>query len=163
VSLTAAAPHRAIATLALIGFLALSAAAATTGSLAAGPEVRTWYQALAAPPLAPPGWLFGPVWAVLYALMAVAAWRVWRVAGLDAAIAVYGLQLALNAAWSGLFFGLRRPGLAFAELAALWLAILATIVLFRRRDAVAAWLLAPYLAWVTFAGYLNAGFWVLSR
>lgn len=146
----------------LVGFLALSALVAAVGGLASGPGVRAWYQTMTQPPLSPPGWVFGPVWTILYAAMSIAAWRVWRVVGADRAIAVYLVQLALNAAWSGLFFGARRMDLALIDIGAMWVMIAATIALFARRDRSAAWMLAPYLAWVSFAMYLNAGFVALN-
>jgi tryptophan-rich sensory protein len=103
--------------------------------------------------------VFGPAWTALYLMIAVSGWLVWRKAGLAGAagaFAIYALQLLLNAAWSGIFFGLRRMDIALAELGLLWLAILANIAAFAPHDAVAAWLLVPYLAWVSFAGALNA-------
>jgi len=124
-----------------------------------------WYSRLAKPSWTPPNWLFGPVWSALYVAMAVAAWLVWRQAGLRGAaapLAVFVVQLVLNAAWSWLFFGLHRPDLAFAEIALLWLAILATLVLFWRRKALAGTLILPYLAWVTYAASLNLGLWRLN-
>jgi len=124
-----------------------------------------WYSRLAKPSWTPPNWLFGPVWSALYVAMAVAAWLVWRQAGLRGAaapLAVFVVQLVLNAAWSWLFFGLHRPDLAFAEIALLWLAILATLVLFWRRNALAGTLILPYLAWVTYAASLNLGLWRLN-
>ena len=121
-----------------------------------------WYQSIAKPSWTPPGWLFGPVWTVLYALMAVAAWRVWRTAPAPARSLALGLmlaQLVLNAAWSPLFFGLRSPALAFVDICALWLALVWTMVAFRRVDAPAGWMLVPYLAWVSFALVLNGAIW----
>jgi len=109
--------------------------------------------------------LFGPVWSVLYLAMAVAGWMVWRREGFSGAaapLAVFGVQLALNVLWSGVFFGLRLPGVAFVEILALWAAILATILLFRRVSTPAALLLVPYLAWVTFAAVLNFEIWRLN-
>ena len=109
--------------------------------------------------------MFGPVWTVLYAMMAVAAWLVWRDKGLAGArlpLALFGVQLALNAAWSWLFFGFRMPGVAFAELVALCLAIVATVAAFWRTVPVAAWLMVPYLAWCTFAAALNFALWRLN-
>ncbi len=125
-----------------------------------------WYLALAKPSWTPPNWLFGPAWTILYLLIAISGWRVWERAA-DGAVfvpmAVYGLQLALNAGWSPLFFGLKRPDWAFAELVCLWLAILANIAVFHPIDPVAAWLLAPYFAWVTYAGALNFAVWRLNK
>jgi benzodiazapine receptor len=125
-----------------------------------------WYAGLRKPALAPPGWVFAVVWPLLYAMMGASAWQLWRHGGFGGANApamvLFAAQLALNAAWTVLFFGLHRPGLAMAELVLLWLAILATLALFWRRDATAGALLAPYLAWVSFAAWLNWSFWRLN-
>jgi tryptophan-rich sensory protein len=123
-----------------------------------------WYAALEKPAWNPPSWVFAPVWTVLYALMAVAGWWVWRSGepGRGAAFGAFALQLVLNGAWSWLFFGLHLPGAAFAEIVALWLAILATVVLFWRLRPLAGTLLVPYLAWVTFAAALNLALWRLN-
>jgi tryptophan-rich sensory protein len=120
--------------------------------------VRDWYPSIAKPSWTPPGWLFGPVWSVLYFMMAMAAWRVWRRDGIREArlsLGVFALHLVFNAAWSGIFFGLREPALAFAEIVALWLLIAATTMLFSARDRVATALMVPYLVWVSFAAALN--------
>lgn len=125
-----------------------------------------WYEGLRKPSWTPPNWLFGPAWTVLYIMIAVAGWRVYETYGLSgaqAAFGVYGLQLILNWVWSGLFFGLRRMDWAFYELVAMWLAILANIVVFWSLDQTAALLLVPYLAWVSFAGCLNLAIWRLNR
>jgi tryptophan-rich sensory protein len=143
----------------LIGWLLLCFGAAAMGAFFPPGE---WYQSIAKPSWTPPGWLFGPVWTVLYALMAVAAWRVWRTAPAPARSLALGLmlaQLVLNAAWSPLFFGLRSPALAFVDICALWLALVWTMVAFRRVDAPAGWMLVPYLAWVSFALVLNGAIW----
>jgi tryptophan-rich sensory protein len=140
-------------------FLLLAFAAAAVGGRF---PPDAWYASLERPGLTPPGWLFGPVWTVLYACIGVAGGLVWRRAGFSLPIALWGLQLGLNAAWSWLFFGLHRPGVAFADIAALWLAIVATLVAFRRVHRTAAYLFVPYLLWVTFAKYLNWGFWRLN-
>lgn len=151
--------------LALIGWLAASFVAAGVGARFLPGE---WYAALVKPAWTPPDWVFGPVWTVLYASMAVAAWRVWRAwrraaaHGARGALTAYLVQLALNALWSYLFFGLHRPALAFLELVALWLAIAITLVLFWRIDRLAGALLVPYLAWVTLAGSLNLALWRLN-
>lgn len=124
-----------------------------------------WYAALAKPSWNPPGWVFGPVWTTLYAMMAVAAWRVWRRGGFAAqrrALGLFLVQLTLNAAWSPLFFGLKRPDLAFAEILVLALFIVLTIRAFRAVDCPAAGLLVPYLAWVCFAAVLNGTLWRLN-
>jgi tryptophan-rich sensory protein len=124
-----------------------------------------WYADLNKPAWNPPGWIFGPVWTALYAMMAVAAWLVWQQGGFVVQRRPLGMflaQLALNALWTPLFFGLRHPGLAFAEIILLWLAILATLLAFRPVSRTAAWLLVPYLAWVSFAAVLNGTIWRLN-
>jgi translocator protein len=125
-----------------------------------------WYAQLAKPSWTPPNWLFGPAWTLLYILMAVSAWLVWRSAGLRSVwmpLCVYILQLILNALWSWIFFGLHRIGLALGNIAALWAAIVVTCVLFWRVRALAGALFVPYLGWVTFAGVLNYAMWRLNR
>lgn len=138
----------------------LVAAAAFIGSrFVPGP----WYEALVKPAWTPPNAVFGPVWTVLYALMALAAWKIWiAVRRIDAALIVYGIQLVLNVLWSYLFFGLHRIDWALMDIIALWLAILATLFLFRRRDRLAGLLLVPYLLWVTYAAALNLAIWRLN-
>jgi translocator protein len=135
-------------------------AASAVGSFATVRAIPTWYKGLAKPAFNPPEWLFGPAWMVLYLLMAVAAWLVWKQglgeAGVKLALAVFLAQLILNALWSILFFGFRSPLAGLVEIVVLWLAILATIVLFFRVSAPAGVLLLPYIAWVTFAAILNA-------
>jgi tryptophan-rich sensory protein len=127
--------------------------------------VDEWYAALTKPPWNPPNWLFGPVWSVLYLLMAISVWLVWRKEGISGAVlplGVFLLQLVLNAAWSWLFFGLHEPSLAFFEILGLWLAILFNIILFWRISTISGVLLLPYLAWVTFAAILNYTLWRLN-
>lgn len=146
----------------LIGFLVLCFGAAAIGAQFMPGE---WYAGLAKPSWNPPNWIFGPVWSLLYTLMAVAAWRVWRRAGFRGAgqaMAAFGIQLVLNAAWSWLFFGRHRMDLAFVEILALWIAILATTIAFQRIDRPAAWLMVPYLAWVAFAAVLNGVLWRMN-
>ena len=124
-----------------------------------------WYASLKKPSWNPPNWIFGPVWTALYTMMAVAAWLVWRRGGFAAQalpLAAFLVQLVINALWSWLFFGLKNPGLAFVEIVALWTAIAATLLLFRKPSPTAAWLLAPYLAWVTFAAVLSFTLWQLN-
>jgi len=145
--------------LVLLGFLAACFAVAGIGGWFTSMGMPEWYMTLRQPSWNPPSWLFGPVWTTLYAMMAVAAWLVWQNAGWDGATTALGLffvQLALNLAWSGVFFALQRPGWALLELFALWVAIFATTVLFFRHSTLAGALMIPYLAWVTFAGALNA-------
>ena len=123
-----------------------------------------WYRALGKPAWTPPGALFGPVWTLLYALMGVAAWRIDRAAVPQRVVALqlFLVQLALNFAWTPVFFGAHAIGAALSVIAVLWIAIVATAVAFLRVDRIAAWLLAPYLAWVTFAGALNLALWRMN-
>lgn len=124
-----------------------------------------WYAELRRPSFAPPGWVFGPVWTVLYAGMGTAAWLVWRKAGWRdgrGALTWYGVQLALNAVWTPIFFGWRQIGWAFAEILVLAVCIVITLVSFWRVDRRAGVLLVPYLAWVAFAAVLNGSLWVLN-
>lgn len=143
--------------LSLVGWIALTAVFAAVGALGSA-QAPVFYAQLDQPAWAPPAWLFGPAWTVLYLLMAVAAWRVAR-AGRSPALLVYLVQLALNALWSWLFFGWRMGAAAFACIVVLWLLIAATIVLFRRIDRLAATLLLPYIAWVSFASALCFSIW----
>lgn len=143
----------------LLVFIALNAATALSGAVF---RPGDWYETLNKPPWQPPKWLFAPVWMVLYGMIAVSGWTVWRIAGLEdgaVALGVYLLQLALNFCWSWIFFGRRRPDLALLEMVALWLSVLAVIVLFYPIASGAAWLLLPYLAWVSFAMLLNFSIW----
>jgi tryptophan-rich sensory protein len=155
-------PRRAVAGLAVFAVAVVLVAA--TGGLAAD-SAAARYQALDLPSWAPPAGVFGPVWTVLYVLIAVAGWLVWRrrgVAGAPGALAAYAVQLGLNALWTPLFFGLGAVGTAFVEICALWIAVACTIVLFLRHSRLAAGLLVPYLAWVTFAAALNGSIWQLN-
>ena len=148
--------------LALVGWLGLCFAASLTGVLV---STKGWYASLAKPTWNLPGWVFGPVWTLLYILMAVAAWLVWREGGWQRQRWPQGLflpQWLLNALWTPLFFGMHHAGLAVAEIILLWLALAATLWSFWRVRAVAGVLLAPYLAWVTFAGLLNFSIWRLN-
>jgi benzodiazapine receptor len=145
-----------------LGALLLTFGAAYVGSRF---PVDEWYTSLTKPPWNPPNWLFGPVWSILYLLMAVSVWLVWRKEGISGAIlplSVFLIQLILNAAWSWLFFGLYEPVLAFIEILGLWLAIFVNIILFWRISSISGILLLPYLAWVTFAAFLNYTLWRLN-
>ncbi len=148
--------------LVLAAFLLASLAAATVGGLATGPAVRDWYPTIAKPDWTPPAWLFGPVWTALYAMMAVAGWLVWRRVGWGGALVWFGVQLALNAMWSPVFFGMHQIGLALVIIILLWVAIAGTMVAFWRVSPVAGWLFVPYLAWVSFATALNFAIWRLN-
>lgn len=148
----------------LAAFLLLVALVSAAGGWATSSSVGTWYAALAKPSFNPPGWVFGPVWTVLYAMIAVAGWRLWRRGGPASrrALTAWYVQLVLNLAWSFLFFGGRMIGWALAEIVLLAAAIAAAIALAWRVDRMAAWLLVPYLAWVSFATLLNAALWRLN-
>lgn len=151
---------------ALAAFVALTFSAAGIGSAFTARSVRTWYVTLRKPAGNPPSSYFGPVWTTLYFLMAIAAWNVWRVGGgwdgATPAITLFLIQLALNAAWSVIFFGLRSPGWALIEIILLWIAVLATMILFCRISTFSGALIVPYFAWITYAAYLNAGIWRLN-
>lgn len=153
-------------TLKLIIAIGVSELAGIIGSVFTTPSIPTWYAGLVKPALNPPAWVFAPVWTTLFVLMGVAAFLIWR-QGLERkevkiALGIFIIQLILNTLWSIIFFGLKNPGAAFAELILLWLAILATIIAFAKISRPAAWLLLPYIAWVSFAGYLNFSIWQLS-
>jgi len=149
----------------LIVFLAICLGVGALGSIPTAKSVRDWYPTLQKPPGTPPSWVFGPVWTTLYVLMAVSAWQVWREYGWGAraALLIFFAQLALNLAWSGIFFGARQIGFALFEIIVLWLAILFNVVVFFPLNTVSAYLLLPYLLWVTYASYLNCGIWLLNR
>ena len=128
-------------------------------------SVNDWYQTLKKPLLTPPDWLFAPTWITLYVMMAVAAWRAWTRSTSHArrkAMLAFAIQLTLNLAWSFLFFGAKSPGTAALEIFALWIAIIASLIIFWRIDRIAGWLMCPYLLWVTFASYLNISIFVLN-
>lgn len=152
--------------IALGGFLALSYGVAALGGVATSSSVNTWYTEIDKPSWTPPGSVIGTVWSVLYFLMAVAAWLVYLRGGLRGNAKPLGLwvvQLALNLAWSILFFWLRSPGAALVDLVLLWISIAATTVAFAGVRKSAMLLMIPYLAWVTFAGFLNATVWLMNR
>lgn len=159
-------PHTppAVQLLGLTAWLVLAFAAAAVGALASV-EAAAFYEALVRPVWAPPGWVFGPVWSALYALMGVAAWLVWRERGLGpagGALPLFIVQLAANALWSWLFFAWRLGVWAFAGALLLWALVLATTVAFWRVRPLAGALLLPYLAWVGFAALLTFVVWRLN-
>ncbi|MFC5277172.1 TspO/MBR family protein [Halorubrum rubrum] len=126
-----------------------------------------WYGTLQRPALAPPNWVFGPVWTFLFALIGVALWLVWRQANsaptaVRLAFSVFALHFVFNLGWSAVFFGMQEIGLGLAVILVLWALIVATMWVFNRVDRRAALLLVPYLLWVSFAAYLNYQFWVLN-
>ena len=153
-------------TLKLIIAIVVSELAGIIGSVFTIPSITGWYNSLVKPDLAPPNWIFGPVWTMLFVLMGISAALIWR-QGLDRqdtriALGIFIGQLVLNTLWSIIFFGLHSPVGAFVEIIFLWLAILAMIIAFSRISKPAAWLLLPYILWVTFAGYLNYMIWILN-
>lgn len=151
----------------LLAFLLGPLVVGAGSGLMTASAVRDWYPTLVRPSFAPPSWVFGPVWTLLYLMMGLAAYLVWRrgaaTRATRIALALFVGQLVLNGLWSVLFFGLRAPGLALIEIVVLWAAIVATLWMFWRVRRIAGVLLIPYLAWVTFATALNAGFWALNR
>ena len=146
-------------------FVALCLAISALSGWVTAQSVVTWYRTLQKPVFNPPDWMFAPVWTLLYLMIALAGWRVWRtrgLAGARAGMAAYAAQLALNLAWSFLFFGGWMIGIALAEIVLLLGAIGVNAVLFWRTDRLAGWLLAPYAAWVAFACVLNFALWRLN-
>ena len=151
-------------------FLAASLAASVVGGLATASSVNSWYPTLAKPAWTPPSAMFGPVWTVLYIFMSVAAWRVWRhrenpsaQPAVRALLTAHVLQLVLNASWSLLFFGLRRPEFAFIDIVALLATLFWMQIRLSRIDRPAALLWTPYLLWVGFATALNFSIWRLNH
>lgn len=147
--------------LALAGFVVVCQLAGIVGALATNAD-SAWFNQLAKPAWNPPAGVFAPVWTTLYALMGIAAWRVWRTGRGARALPLFFMQLTLNAAWSFLFFGAHAVIAAFIEIVVLWLAIVLTTLAFARVDRTAAWLMLPYLAWVSFAAVLNGAIAVMN-
>ena len=147
----------------LASWVLLCLAAGYVGALLSGPDA--WYSSLDKPAWNPPAWIFGPVWTTLYILMGIAAWLVSGSVhpAKRPALVLFVVQLALNAAWSWIFFGAHSIGWAFVELLVLWAFLVATVIAFWRASRMAAILLWPYLAWTTFAAALNATIWMLNR
>ncbi len=139
---------------------------AIIGSLFTQTGVNSWYNLIEKPGFNPPNWVFGPVWTLLYILMGISAFLIWR-RGLEKkevrfALMIFIFQLTLNLFWSFIFFGLQNPGIALTEIISLWFAILATILAFYQINKVAAFLLIPYILWVSFAAFLNYSIWNLN-
>lgn len=150
--------------LGLLAWLLLCFAVSALGAVASL-DARDFYAELVQPDWAPPGWVFGPVWTTLFAMMAVAAWLVWRRGGFArrrSALVLFLVQLAFNALWSWLFFAWQMGGPAFFDILLLWLLIAATTIAFWRVSPAAGFLLLPYLAWVSFAAFLNLAVWQLN-
>jgi tryptophan-rich sensory protein len=148
--------------LVLLALVALCLGVGALGGWITAQSVTEWYPTLAKPSWTPPNWLFAPAWTTLYILMAAAAWLVWKAGNARGALLLFAAQLLLNLAWSFLFFGARSPGLGLLDIAALWLAIAATIFAFSLRSRAAAFLMLPYLMWVSYASALNAAIWILN-
>ena len=146
-------------------FVAVCLLTGAAGSLFVEIDRGQWYSELSKPPFTPPSWVFGPVWTCLYVCIGLAAWSVWKVRGFRRAaipLGLFAVQLLLNALWTPLFFGLQRPGLAFAEILVLWVMIAAAAWRFFKISRIAGWLMVPYLLWVAFAGALNFSIWRLN-
>jgi translocator protein len=146
----------------LFGFILLCAGCGALAGFATMQSVVEWYPTLNKPSWTPPNWLFGPMWTVLYIMMAVAAWLVWRAGRAQTALILFFAQLLLNLAWSFLFFGAQSPVLGLIDIAILWLAIAATIFAFSMRSRLAAFLMVPYISWVSLAAALNASIVILN-
>lgn len=152
-------------TLKLIVSVVVCELAGIAGSFFTISSIPTWYATLAKPALNPPAWLFGPVWVTLYFLMGISLWLVWRSNSSEKkqAIWLFIVQLMLNAVWSPVFFGAQSIGNALAIIVLLWAAIVLTILIFKKISKAAAWLLFPYILWVSFAAYLNFAIWMLNK
>jgi translocator protein len=146
----------------LAAFIALCLGVGALAGFATSQSIDTWYLTLNKPSWNPPNWVFGPAWTILYTMMAVAAWLVWQKPDPKGALMLWVGQLAINFAWSFLFFGARSPGLGLICVIAMWLAIAATIFAFALKSRPAAYLMVPYLMWVSFATALNAAIWMLN-
>ena len=146
-------------------YLAASFLAASLGGIATGSSVKSWYPTLVKPSWNPPSWVFGPVWSVLYLGIAVVGYRLWTFRDKEGArgtLALWWIQLGLNALWSVIFFGLRRPGYALGEVLILWICLVAIQIRLFRVDRRGAWIWVAYLSWVSFASVLNAAIWRLN-
>ena len=151
--------------LTIIVCIALPLIAGSISGIATSGNINTWYAALVKPVFNPPGFLFGPVWTALYIMMGISLFLIWRSPPGDArsyALFIFGIQLALNFAWSFIFFHFKQTGWAFFEIIFVWISVLAMIIIFRRINKTAAFLQIPYLLWVTFASVLNGAIWWLN-
>jgi translocator protein len=153
-------------TLIIIGFIVGSIILGTSGSIFTIPNIPTWYATLNKSPLNPPGWVFGPVWTILFALMGYSAYLIWskksKKIDVNYPLTVFAIQFGFNIIWSFLFFGLRSPAYGLVGIIVLWFTIYATISAFKPVSKLAAWLLVPYILWVTFASYLNFMVYLLN-
>ena len=147
-------------------FILISEAAGIVGSIFTSKAIPTWYASLSKPGFNPPGWLFGPVWVLLYMMMGLASYLIWQKRGtaglVRPALILFFIHLSLNALWSVIFFGFKNPGLAFIEIIILWGTIALLIFMFGKIDRRAAYLMVPYILWVSFAAVLNFSIWRLN-
>lgn len=150
----------------LIISISVTEIAGIIGSIFTISSIPTWYATLEKPVLNPPNWIFGPVWTILYALMGIALFLIWKKGldrkGVKKSLYVFGIHLVLNTLWSIVFFGLQSPGLALLNIILLLGSIVLTMVLFYKISKAAMWLLVPYIIWVSFATYLNFSIWILN-
>lgn len=149
----------------LISAVSVTVVLGAVGGLVTAPEIPTWYAGLTKPSFNPPNWLFGPVWTTLYILMGISYYLVWKQPPSperNRALSVFIIQFVLNFCWSFIFFGMHATGWALAEMILLWITILITIFSFARFSKTAAWLLVPYISWVSFAMLLNGAIWKLN-
>jgi len=148
--------------------IGISYSAGLIGSIFTVEAISGWYATINKPSFNPPSWVFSPVWTILYTLMGIAAYLVWKdrnkkkIKTANIALTFFGIQLVLNGLWSILFFGLNSPSLAFFEIMLLWIAIIFTIIYFFKINKTAAYLLIPYILWVSFAAFLNLNIWILN-
>ncbi len=160
-------------TVRLIASILICEFAGIIGTIYTIPAINSWYVTLMKPGFNPPAWIFGPVWTILYLLMGIALWLIWEKKGVEPeakqwAIVIFIIQLLFNAKWSIIFFGMHSVSLALIDIILLWISILITIILFSKISKGAAWLLVPYILWVSFAGvlsfaiYLNYSIWALN-
>lgn len=152
--------------IALLLWFGICFGVAALGSWLTASEIAGWYRTLRLPYFAPPTWVYGPVWTLLYALMAIAAWQVWLTAPSlmrSRGLILFAIQLALNLAWSWMFFHEHEIGAALGDLIVLWIVVGITTLVFAQIAHMAAWLMTPYWAWLSFAAILNAAFWRLNR
>ncbi|MFT3933454.1 MAG: TspO/MBR family protein [Chitinophagaceae bacterium] len=151
----------------LILSIVLTVGIGLLGGLFTAPEIQGWYAHINKPSWNPPNWLFGPVWTLLYVLMGIAFYKVWKTTTTadkkQWAIIIFIAQMALNFIWSYIFFNQHQPGWAFVDIVVLWLAIICTIIAFSRINSGAAWLLVPYISWVSFAAILNYVIWQMNK
>jgi translocator protein len=134
--------------------------------IATSGNINAWYATLNKPVFNPPNYLFGPVWTILYILMGISLFMIWRSPSCDArnyALAIFGIQLILNFAWTFLFFHYKLPGWAFVEIILVWISVMAMIIIFHRINKTAAFIQIPYLLWVSFASVLNGSIWYLNQ